>query len=134
MNESLKKLRPSWIAFGWFIAAALTSLILLGLLGLGIISDDPQGEGVWVALAFLFGFGGAGFLVGARAGAAPILHGVGIGLFSLLVFVLANLLAGEPTGQTAWRDVGYGTALWLILLQTVSAIVGARVAVRLRGR
>jgi hypothetical protein len=29
MTESIERLRPSWIAFGWFIAAAVTSLILL---------------------------------------------------------------------------------------------------------
>jgi hypothetical protein len=132
MTESLARLRPTWIAFGWFIAAAITSLILLGLLGLGIISDDPQEEGTWVALAFLVGFSVAGFFVGVRVGVSPILHGVGMGLFSLVVFVLVNLLAGEPTGGTAWRSMTTSTALWLILLQTVSAIVGTRAGVRWR--
>jgi len=132
MTESFVRLRPSWIAFGWFIAAAVTSLILLGLIGLGLISDDPQAEGTWVAVAFLIGFAVAGFFVGVRAGISPILHGVGMGLFSLLVFALANLLAGEPVGQTAWREVSTATALWLILLQTVAAIVGTRAGVRWR--
>jgi hypothetical protein len=132
MTESIVRLRPSWIAFGWFIAAAITSLILLGMIGLGLISDDPQAEGTWVAFAFLLGFAGAGFFVGVRAGISPILHGVGMGLFSLVAFLLLNLLGGEPTGQTAWREIGAGTALWLILLQTVAAIVGTRAGVRWR--
>ncbi|CAN5662685.1 hypothetical protein BH23GEM6_BH23GEM6_26540 [soil metagenome] len=132
MTESFTRLRPSWIAFGWFIAAAVTSLILLGLIGLGLISDDPQAEGTWVAVAVLIGFAVAGFFVGVRAGISPILHGVGMGLFSLIVFTLVNLLAGEPVGQTAWREISTTTALWLILLQTVAAIVGTRAGVRWR--
>jgi hypothetical protein len=132
MTESIARLRPSWIAFGWFIAAAVTSLILLGLLSFELISDDPQGEGTWVAVAFLVGFAVAGFFVGVRAGTAPILHGVGMGLFSLVVYLAANLIAGEPTGQTAWSEVSTATALWLILLQTVAAIVGTRAGVRWR--
>lgn len=132
MTESLVRLRPSWIAFGWFIAAAITSLILLALLGLGLITDDPQAEGIWVAAAFLVGFSVAGFFVGVRAGISPFLHGLGMGLFSLVAFLLVNLLAGEPTGQTAWREMGTTTALWLIILQTVAAIVGTRMGVRWR--
>jgi hypothetical protein len=83
-------------------------------------------------LAFLVGFAVAGFFVGVRAGTAPILHGVGMGLFSLVVYLAANLIAGEPTGQTAWSEVSTATALWLILLQTVAAIVGTRAGVRWR--
>jgi hypothetical protein len=132
MTESLARLRPSWIAFGWFIAAAVTSLILLSLVAVGIVTDDPQTEGTWVALAFLLGFAMAGFFVGVRAGTSPILHGVGMGLFSLVVFLAVNLLAGEPTGETAWRAISTATALWLILLQTVASIVGTRAGVRWR--
>ncbi|CAN5692425.1 MAG: hypothetical protein H0U67_07790 [Gemmatimonadetes bacterium] len=132
MTESFERLRPSWIAFGWFIAAAVTSLVLFGLIVLGVISDDPQAEGAWVALAFLIGFAVAGFFVGVRAGISPILHGVGMGLFSLVVFWLANLFGGETTGQTAWTEISTVTAGWLILLQTVAAIVGTRAGVRWR--
>lgn len=132
MTESIERLRPSWIAFGWFIAAAITSLILLGLIALGVITDDPQGEGAWVAFAFLVGFAVAGFFVGVRAGISPILHGVGMGFFSLVVFFAVNLFAGEPTGQTAWREISTATAMWLILLQTVAAVVGTRAGVRWR--
>jgi hypothetical protein len=132
MTESIERLRPSWIAFGWFIAAAVTSLFLLGLNAVGLISDDPQTDGTWIALGFLIGFAVAGYFVGVRAGTSPILHGAGMGLCSLLVFLVVNLLAGEPTGQTAWSDVSTATALWLILLQTVAAMVGTRAGVRWR--
>ncbi len=132
MTESIERLRPSWIAFGWFIAAAVTSLFLLGLVALGVISEDPQTDGTWIALAFVIGFAVAGYFVGVRAGTSPILHGAGMGLVSLLVYLGASLLAGEPTGQTAWSEVSTATALWVILLQTVAAIVGTRAGVRWR--
>jgi hypothetical protein len=130
-TETVSNVRPSWVAFGWFIGAAVTALVILTLIAVGVLSpDSTRGEGVWLALAFLIGFLLAGYLVGARTLAAPILHGVGIGLFSVVVWVLVNLIPGEATGWTAWRLLPTPQALALIGLQTVSAVMGARMAVR----
>jgi putative membrane protein (TIGR04086 family) len=133
-TESISNIRPSWVAFGWFIAAAVSALLILAFIALGIMSPDTtRGEHTWIALALLIGFATGGFFVGLRTQAAPILHGVAIGLFSLAVWFLANLLAGEPTGWTAWRALPTAQALALVGLQAVAAIVGARIGVR-RGR
>jgi hypothetical protein len=130
-TESISHVRPSWVAFGWFIGAAITALIILALIALGVLPpDSARGDGVWIALAFLIGFLLAGYLVGKRTLAAPFLHGLGIGLFSLVVWVLANLIPGEATGWTTWRALPALQALALIGLQTVSAVIGARMAVR----
>jgi hypothetical protein len=130
MHESIRSVRPSWIAFGWFIAAALASLILLALDVFGITGVDAEGESLWVAIALLIAFSVTGFFVGTRVVAAPILHGAGIGLFSLLAWAGINLFAGEPTGETTWRALDAATLGGLLLLQGVAAIVGTRLGVR----
>lgn len=130
MPERLDRVRPTWVAFGWFIAASITALLLLALAAIGIVGDDPAAEGVWVALSFVVGFGLAGVIVGMRVADAPILHGVGIGAFSLVVWLAANLFFGEPTGQTTWTELATQTVLWLLLLQAVAAVVGVRAGVR----
>lgn len=129
-SEHLRNLRPSWIAFGWFISIAVASLVVLGLAALGVAEPSAAEEAVWVALAIAIGFLAGGLLAGMRSGAAPILHGVAIGLFSVLVWFLANLLLGEPTDATAWRVMAPGTAAGLLLLQMAAASLGAWFGVR----
>jgi putative membrane protein (TIGR04086 family) len=130
-TERLRNLRPSWIAFGWFIGAAVTSLLILAFVAFGLL--PPAGVlngGIWIPLALLLGFFCGGFFVGWRARAAPVLHGLAIGLFSLIVYVLANLLFGEPTGWAAWGGLPTGEAAMLLLLLTVAAAIGGRVGMR----
>lgn len=130
MRNPLPDLRPGWIPLGWFIAASLTALVLLAVAGLGLVGNEASAENFWVPLSLAFGFGTAGFALGVRVGAAPILHGLGIGLFSVLVWAAVNVFLGEPTDQTAWTALGTESAAGLLLLQTAAAVVGARMGVR----
>lgn len=130
MTDAFRNIRWSWIPFGWFVAAAITSLILLALAAFDIIGADRPGETIWVAHAMLAGFFISGFLVGTRAINAPIVHGIGMGLFSLLAWVLVNLFAGEPTGETTWRSLDFGTLAVLLLLQAGASVIGARIGAR----
>ena len=134
MFESVRSVRAGWIGFGWFIAVALTSVILLGMIWLGLIQAEAPTEGLGVALALLFGFIAAGFFVGTRVNAAPILHGLGMGIMSVIVWFALNLLAGEPTDSDAWGAISPGVALGLLALQTAAAIVGTRAGVRFARR
>lgn len=129
-TEHLQNLRPSWIAFGWFIAASATAAILFVLIAVGILGTDAAPE--WVAVAAGLGFGIGGYSAGARVGDAPILHGVAIGLFSLLVWIAVNLFFGEPTGATTWQDLSAGFAALLLLLQIAAAVAGAWLGSRWR--
>lgn len=131
-SERLEHLRPSWIAFGWFIAAAVTSLVLLVLIAIGVLGAEATAAAadVWVAVALLIGFTIGGFFAGVRVGKAPILHGLAIGLFSLVVWLLANLLIGVPADPNGWQALPLSVAAGLLLLQTVAAIVGARMGRR----
>jgi hypothetical protein len=131
MTESFSDLRPSWIAFGWFIAAAVASFVVFFFIMLGLLTwDSLDAGGVWTAVAILVGFVVGGFFTGVRVARSPVLHGLAIGLFSLLVFLLANVFAGEPTGATAWRQLPYVEAAALLTLQAVAAIVGTRMGTR----
>lgn len=132
--ERLADLHPTWIAFGWFIGAAASALVIFTLIALGILAGDDTGRAVdiWMAFAFLVGFLIGGFFVGLRVGRAPILHGLGIGLFSLLVWIVVNLLLVDPTDPAAWYALPPSATAGLLLIQTLSAIVGARIGKRTR--
>jgi hypothetical protein len=131
-TEHLQNVRPSWVAFGWFIGAAATSLLLIVMIVLGLI--DAQGEtgGAWVIAALFLGYAAGGYFTGMRVGLAPILHAVGIGLFSVVVWFFANLLLGEPLDATAWNELSPAFTAGILLLQMVAAAVGARIASRER--
>ncbi|MBV9773896.1 MAG: hypothetical protein JO040_08095 [Gemmatimonadetes bacterium] len=123
-SEHLQNVRPSWVAFGWFVAAAVTGLVLLALAAVGIVHPAAETGGAWVFLAVLVGFLAGGWVVGWRTGSAPILHGVGIGLFSLVIWLLANLLAGA-LHLTDWTALSPTVAAGVLLLQIVAAAAGA---------
>ena len=129
-TEHLQNVRPSWVFFGWFVSVAVVSLIVLTLLALRILSADATaGEAAWGVLAIAAGFLAGGWLTGARVGAAPILHGIAMGLVSLLVWFVANLLFGEALGATTW-DGNPAYYAGMLLLQMAAAGVGAWVGSR----
>jgi hypothetical protein len=128
-SEHLRNVRPGTVALGWFIAAAVTSLAVFALLAVGLLSRDGHGGTVWGLIATAAGFFAGGWFASRRDGTAPILHAVAIGLFSLLVWFLVNLLPGQLLGAESW-DVGAAYAAGLILLQIVAAAVGGRMGSR----
>lgn len=134
-TEHLQNVRPAGVLFGWFVSVAVVSLIglVLGVTGLAD-PDSARGGAVWGVLAIVAGFFVGGWFVGSRLGVAPILHGVAMGIVSILVWFLANLLAGETVAGSAWVSGSETYYAGLLLLQMVAAAVGARVASRSRRR
>jgi hypothetical protein len=130
-SRMLHEIRPTWIAFGWFIAVAVTGVVLLALTAFGLVEAGAEPANSWVAAAMLLGFLAGGMMTGARVGTAPVLHGLGIGLFSIVAWLLLNLLLGEPTGATAWHAMPTAIAAALLGLQTAAAVIGARIGLRL---
>ncbi len=127
MNESIRSLRWNWILLGWFVAVALTSLFILVLAAFDVIgSVESQAAGPWIALSLLVAFYVAGLFVGSRVLASPVLHGTAIGLFSLLAWLILNLIVGEPVGETTWRSLDASTTAMLLVTQAAAAILGAR--------
>jgi len=130
MREHLRNLSLGWAAFGWFIGAALTSLFLLVLAALDLGPPGAAAETIWVAGTLLVGFFLAGLFVGTRVAAAPILNGVAMAVYSLVAWIVINVLVGEPFNETTWRSLEAGSLLALLLIQGAASVVGARIAVR----
>ncbi len=128
-TEHLNNVRPGIVGFGWFISAAITSLVVIGLIAMGVLSRDGLGGTGWGLLAIAAGFFAGGWYVGMRTGRAPILHAVAMGLFSLVLWLLLNLIPGELLNAESW-NVGAAYGAGLILLQIVAAAVGGRIASR----
>jgi hypothetical protein len=102
-TEHLQNVRPAGVLFGWFVSVAVVSLLALLLAATGIVDPEATGSGgLWGVLAIAVGFGVGGWFIGSRLGAAPILHGVAMGIVSVLVWFAANLLAGETVADSAW--------------------------------
>ncbi|HEX5725079.1 MAG TPA: hypothetical protein VFX98_06410 [Longimicrobiaceae bacterium] len=130
-TEHLQNVRPSWVAFGWFIGAAVFSLLTLAMIAAGILDTEGArpADAFWLLLAMFLGYMVGGYFTGARVGAAPILHAVGIGLFSVVFWFVVNV-AGEPFGGDAWRSLSPAFFAGVILLQIFSAATGARIGSR----
>ena len=116
-SEQLTNLHPGWVVGGWLVAVAVTAMLYLGGVGLGLVPPDGDAM-VWPSLSLAGGFFVGGLLVGMRWSDAPILHGAAITVLSVIVW-FAALLLGAPGGSA-----GVPLALGLILLQLVASCVG----------
>ena len=130
-TEHLQNVRPSWVLLGWFISVAIVSLLALLLAATGMVDTEASG-GVWGVLAIAIGFGIGGWFLGARTGVAPILQGVAMGLVSLLLWFLANLIAGESLNAAEWIRGSESYYAGLLITQIAAAVVGARIGSRPR--
>jgi hypothetical protein len=128
-TEQLANVRPGTLFLGWFISAAVFSLVVIAMIAVGLLSREGTGGTLWGLLATAIGFAAGGWWVGWRAGTAPILYAVGMGLVSLLAWVLVNLLPGAALGAESW-SVGPAYVAGLILLQMIAAAIGRRIASR----
>ena len=116
-SEHLTNLHPGWVVGGWLVAVAVTALIYLGGIGLGLVPADEEAV-VWVSASIAVGFFAGGFFVGIRWAEAPILHGMAITLFSVLVWFLTAIFGDPSTLQSLTTGLG------LILLQLAAAVGG----------
>jgi hypothetical protein len=133
-TEHLQNLKPSWVLFGWFVSVAVVSLIALVLAAVGLADPDDSGMGLWGAIVIGAGFFLGGLVTGARVGAAPILHGVAMGIVSLLVWFFANLAFGETLDAETWGEGSPAFYAGSLILQMVAAALGARFGSRQQRR
>jgi hypothetical protein len=119
-TEHLENLHPGWVAGGWAVAVAVTSVVYLALVGTRLVPAGESGA-LWVTLSVAVGFYVGGFLVGTRWMNAPILHGAAITLFGVLVWFV-GALALPRRFETL---VGSGSGvLGIILVQLVASVLG----------
>jgi len=136
-SEHLQNVRIVILVGGWLVAAAATSLIALAFVGFGAVEEPATATGAgWTLFAVIAGFWAGGLFTGLRAVQAPVLHGIGIGVASLVVWVAVNILAAFLPDAPAWTGLTPGLALGLLLAQMAAAVVGALMGynIALRGK
>ncbi len=129
-TEHLNNVRPGYVGLGWFIAMAATSLILFVLIAAGMLNPEEAGGGRWIALAVAIGFVTGGAFVGYMTSLAPILHGILIGLMTLVIWAVLNALASTFVPGFTWTRLDGTLAVNLMLVQIISAIIGTRFGYR----
>ncbi|HWV57479.1 MAG TPA: hypothetical protein VNZ57_08515 [Longimicrobiales bacterium] len=124
-TEHLQNVRVRWVLVGWLIAVAVASLLALALASFGLLTATAEGGTAWATLAVVIGFLAGGLFTGVRAAEAPILHGVAIGLFSILAAFVLNLLALLLFESPPYATLSVTAGLTLIFAQVVAAVLGA---------
>ena len=72
-TEHLQNVRPVTVVAAWLVSIAVTSLILLALVGLRLLeADSPSTRAAMAAVAL--GFVAGGMFAGVRTAQAPILQ------------------------------------------------------------
>lgn len=127
-TEHLQNVKPVTVVASWLVAVAVTSLILLSLVGLNLIdADSPSTRAAMAAVAFGFIAGGA--FAGMRARQAPILHGIAIGLFSLVAWFVLGIMTQTLFNGTSW-DLTRDLTITALMVQIICSIIGARLGYR----
>lgn len=129
-TEHLQSVRPGVVGTAWLIAVGLASLIILALLALNIVDPDSTTATRASIAAIAIGFYAGGMFAGLRARAAPILHGIVIGLVSLIVWFLLNAIAAFLAPDFGWSALTPNLAVALVLMQMAAAVLGARMGYR----
>lgn len=122
-TEHLQNVHPVRIGAGWLVAVAVTSVTLFGLIVLGLMEGDGPRESAWAVTAVAVGFLFGGWFTGMRTVEAPILHGIALGLTSLVAWAVLNVVA-IPFGMEEWSGLSASAAVAVLLIQIVAAIVG----------
>ena len=129
-TEHLQNVRPPIVASAWLIAVGTASLLMMIPIGLNFV-DAESADGTRVAIAAVsLGFFAGGLFAGSRAATAPILHGVFIGLVSLFVWFVLNVVMTIILPGASWQGLTPNLAVALVLLMIVSAVLGARAGYR----
>ncbi|MGQ0562415.1 MAG: hypothetical protein ACT443_11130 [Gemmatimonadota bacterium] len=129
-TEHLQRVRFKVVAAGWLVAVAFASLISFVIFALDIVGDESALAVRIEIAAIAIGFFAGGLFAGLRAGEAPILHGVAIGLLSLLAWFVLNLLATVALPTSDWTALTPRFTASVMLVQIIAAIVGARAGYR----
>ncbi|HEU5209851.1 MAG TPA: hypothetical protein VFU06_10585 [Longimicrobiales bacterium] len=134
-TEHLQNVRTLPALGGWLVAIGATSLLVFVFIASGLLGEG-HGEELWVSVALIAGFWAGGYFAGFRAMQAPILHGIALGLTSILVWFLLNLLASLFFPTFRWEGLTPELTAGLLVAHIVASVVGALMGynMALRGR
>ena len=133
-TEHLSNVSFASILIGWVIAVAVASLLVFLFTALGWMPTEDV-HTAWAIVAVAIGFFAGGYLTGTRDIEAPLLHGIGIGLTTLVAWFLVNALATFFVDGSSYTGLSATATAGLLLLQMVAAVLGSWIADRraLRG-
>lgn len=122
-TEHLQNVHPIRVLAGWLVSVAVTSVAVFVLIVLGLMQGG-RADSAWAVLAVGIGFLVGGLFTGYRTLEAPILHGIALGLTSLVVWAVLNLFVAAVLGTEGWSGLGTTAALAVLLTQIVAAVGG----------
>lgn len=134
-TEHLQNVGIGRVGAGWLVAIAVTSLVVFVFEASGLGTVEGPANTAATIVSVVVGFAAGGFFTGFLARRAPILHGVGVGLVSVVVWVLIDAVAAAfARGYTS--DMGVTLAIGIVMAMIAAAIVGALIGynLALRGR
>jgi hypothetical protein len=129
-TEHLQNVRWGRVAAGWLVAIAATSMVVFGFVLFGFMGESAPRDTVWAVTAVTAGFLVGGWFTGYGALEAPILHGVAMGLMSLVVWVGLNLIMVMAFHGATWEALTAGATASVILTQIVAAVTGCWIGAR----
>lgn len=129
-TEHLNNVRIGQLFIGWFIAVSTASLLIFVLIATGLLDAEANTGGNWIAAAMAIGFAVGGAYVGLMIAVAPIIHGILLGIVSLVVWALLNAAVSALSPDFQWTALTGPLTLNVILVQIVSAVLGARFGYR----
>ena len=124
-TEHLQNVRYWWVLTGWLVAIGATSVVVFIFEASDFVGTSTTRDALASLIAVVAGFVAGGFFAGIRAMQAPILHGIGIGVMSLIAWVVINLIASTVLDAVGWQSITAALAVGLVLMMMVAAVVGA---------
>jgi hypothetical protein len=123
-TEHLQNVRPGRVGAGWLVSVAITSFVVFTFIMLGLMGEGAERDTVWAITAVAVGFLLGGWFTGYGTLDAPILHGVALGLMSLVAWVALNLVVVTAFRGAVWEGLTASATVTVILTQIVAAVVG----------
>ena len=129
-SEHLHNVRIAYVVTGWLIAVAVASLLIFVFISLNLLDPDGSGSGRWITLSVALGFLVGGVVVGFQTALAPILHGILMGLTSLVAWAVVNAVVSAFFPDMPWTSLNAQLTINILLVQILCAIVGTRFGYR----
>ena len=123
-TEHLQNVHPVRVLSGWLVALAITAGAFFGLVMLGLMGDEPARDTGWAITAVAVGFLVGGWFTGFRTLEAPILHGIALGLTTMVVWALLNVVVTVMFGGSEWTALSATETLGMLLVQILAAVAG----------
>jgi hypothetical protein len=129
-TEHLQNVRPGRVGAGWLVSIAITSFVVFTFILLGLMGEGADRDTAWAITAVAVGFLLGGWFTGYGTLDAPILHGVALGLTSLVAWVVLNLMVVVAFRGAVWEGLTATATLSVILTQILAAVTGCWVGAR----